>query len=159
MSELDMADGEKASGEHRRGRRWPRVVAGVFGALALLFAGLLFWGNTNSLSFPEYLHADPVAPGELAAVEIDGLHCVGPLGWMGRKTLFGRWQQTHVGQNRDIRHWWQVSTQEVSSLSICLGGPVIEVQIPADITWSPVAICDFGYTCVLVEIDLSQTVS
>ncbi len=156
VSDSDLVDGEGVAGEPRRGRRWPRVVAGVVGTLALLFAGLLFWGNTDSLSFPEYLHADPVAPGELAAVEIDGRHCVGPLGWMERKTLFGRWQQTHVGQKREIRHWWQISIREGSSNSICLGGPVIEVPIPADITWSPVAICTLDLTCVLVEIDLSQ---
>jgi len=141
-----------ASGSRRR--RWPWVVAGVIGVLAVAFAGFLFWMNTDSLSFPDYLHADPVAPGEVATVRIDTHNCVGPMGWMERRTLFGRWQQTHVGGERDVRHWWQISPREFSSIMPCLPGQ-IEEQIPNDVTWSPVAICSLDYTCVLVEIDPS----
>ncbi len=150
MKPMESGEAERAP---RRWRHLPRkLVAGVVVVVALA-AGFLFWGNTESLSFPTFFHADPVSPGGVAVVRIDEGHCTAPLFVLERKSLFGRWQQTHVGQNRDVRQWWQISTRTLNSNMPCHIGP-LEVVIPADITWSPVAVCDIDSSCVLIQVDL-----
>lgn len=135
-------------------RRWPKIVSIVVSVLALLFVGSVVMGNTDRLTFPDYLSvSEPVAPGDVAVVEISEGQCTGPLGFLEREWMFGRWRQTHSGTRRDEAHLWDLTGRSRESDLPCIMGQV-DVPIPADVTWSPVAACTIDNECVRIEVVL-----
>lgn len=152
-----------ADSDHRRPRRWRRwlrwLLRGVLlgaGLVLALGVGLLWYGNTDS---PRFVWASPpgaVEPGETVTIEPVEGECAPNSRLFYRPGWFGRWQQTHVGQDRDMIDWWSIETRSYGEITPCDMG-AWTVQVPADVTWTRVAACDISSRCVELRIELPDS--
>lgn len=126
------------------------MIVVVVGCLSLVIVAVLWFANTEALDFPYQDEAIQLTPGESAEVEIDG--CLPNIGIRYRPSAFGRWQETHVNGQRDIRRWWDISSRSYDHTLACRSGPWV-VSIPDDLVSDHFAICGSGNDCVEIIVD------
>lgn len=116
--------------------------------------GFLFWTQTDDITPTVAVSPAAVAPGETFVIEVGADTCM-PTDdrayvWY-RETWFGRWQQTHVGLERDVVHWYDIGERDYVFPPDCQFGPV-ELTVPRDITWSAAMVCREGNVARCAEL-------
>ena len=128
-----------------------RVVAAAVVALVVLGGSAVLWfSNTSTIHVLDAGRTLSGSPGDTLSVDVPVEDCTPPIITFQRKGLFGRWQQTHVGQDRDVVPWYHVGSRTLDSPMPCLTGHTI--TIPADVTWSPVAACSADMECFVIDV-------
>ncbi len=128
-------------------------MAVALGVLFALACGVLWSGNTDSLSFEWEAPTQRARPGEVVTIEPTAPEQCAPNSIVfHRPAAFGRWQQTHVGQTRAVVEWWSIETRTYSETMECAFGSWM-VTVPPDVDWTPIAACDISNRCVRLEIE------
>jgi hypothetical protein len=126
----------------------------------MVVVGFVRWlAITQTLSFEWESPTEQPQPGEIVTIVADGGCVPAEAGgrWY-REAAFGRWRPTHTGQRRDEPAWWELGPGSRGGLLACNGADgSFRVQIPSDVDWSPVAVCNIDDECVRIEVDLSDS--
>jgi hypothetical protein len=127
------------------------VTAAILLVALVVTGGLLWYTNTSMIHALDAGRPLAATPGDSVAIELPLEECTGSVVTFQRKGLFGRWQQTHVGQEREIVPWYHIGTRTLDSTLEC--STSMTLTIPADVTWSPVAACSIDMDCFVIDVD------